>query len=512
MYKKRVKVVAGILLVLTFVFCLEMVSSKQVYAVSGLVKIGEYTREGVVGTIGDYTIDGKQAFCLEHTKLNAPDGTPFGSTETNSIPIKKAMYYGFSGPKEWDGFKDQREKGVVVTSLVLAFLYEGAGKYTHVEGYNDFMNYIQSMPSPPVDVVGFSKESVKAYWDKDQKIKRTENIEVVGDAGNTVSFFVPENIGVKNVTKNGSVEGGDVSLSVGDEFYFYSAGPEKINKFQSGTVGNDEKFTAFICNFGHPHQKMGRWEDTKEDDINTHIEAIWPEKGTINFQKSLEKIDGLSVKDMAGFKFTVSGNGITPQTFTTDEDGKFTAQLEAGTYSFEEVYDPGGNFKRAEPISVTATEGKPDFLSMQNTYKKGNLKIIKRNPDGDLLKGSKFVLRSGSYSGYEKEFTLDDGEIEIEGLPTGAYSLTEIEAPKGYIKNTSAIPLKIQESKLTTKKVINNPMIGRIVVYNKDDFEKKGHQKTVATGDELNSPWIYILMAGALLTIIVTGIKKRNAR
>ena len=85
-----------------------------------------YDERGQYGdaTVGDFRVDGKRAFCLEHHKLTPPNGSHFTSSVNKNERLLKALYYGYDGVQPWKGFKS-KNNGIVVTSLGLSVIYAG---------------------------------------------------------------------------------------------------------------------------------------------------------------------------------------------------------------------------------------------------------------------------------------------------------------------------------------------------------------------------------------------------
>ena len=91
--------------------------------------------------VGDFTIAGKQAFCLEHPKATPGSNTKLTSNIYKNENVRKVLYYGWDGPEQWSGFNNNRSYGIVVTSLMLSYYYYGDPMASVCE---DFYNYIKN--------------------------------------------------------------------------------------------------------------------------------------------------------------------------------------------------------------------------------------------------------------------------------------------------------------------------------------------------------------------------------
>ena len=87
-----------------------------------------------------------------------------------------------------------------------------------------------------------------------------------------------------------------------------------------------------------------------------------------------------------------------------------------------------------------------------------NLNIIKKSGDGEKLSGAKFILldsagmymtKDGWSDNKENALVLEsnaDGKISIDGIPSGKFSLDEIEAPEGYEKLSNPVTITISST------------------------------------------------------------------
>ncbi|MEY8229965.1 thioester domain-containing protein, partial [Blautia coccoides] len=173
----------------------------------------EYTGPSEYGgrMAGNFFMDGERAFCLEHSKLSPETGTPVEVNPYDNDMIKTVLYYG------WDGkgniFTDEAE-GVVRTSSALSVLYSGDNENGQMLA-QPLLDYAAEHLITDMNIY-FSKESITASITGDQQ--KTEEVTVNGDARNTVSFSLPEQVVLHNKT-TGEEAGGEVTVKGGDVFY-----------------------------------------------------------------------------------------------------------------------------------------------------------------------------------------------------------------------------------------------------------------------------------------------------
>ncbi|MGY3766275.1 Cna B-type domain-containing protein [Vagococcus vulneris] len=87
--------------------------------------------------------------------------------------------------------------------------------------------------------------------------------------------------------------------------------------------------------------------------------------------------------------------------------------------------------------------------NLKNSLILGKVKLTKKDPAGQILKGAKFKLSQNGKQLGELLTTNDQGELVIDDLVAGSYQLEEVEAPNGFILDKTPIKFDITESKTT---------------------------------------------------------------
>lgn len=120
----------------------------------------------------------------------------------------------------------------------------------------------------------------------------------------------------------------------------------------------------------------------------------------------------------------------------TDKNGKaLFADLEAGTYYVKEIAAPNG-YVLDETIRPFKIGGNNDWdveTTIKNTLKEYSLTLVKKGDDGKLLQGVEFTLSGNGIDPMTAE-SGPNGVVTFEGLAFGEYTITEVEAPQGYVK------------------------------------------------------------------------------
>lgn len=181
---------------------------------------------------------------------------------------------------------------------------------------------------------------------------------------------------------------------------------------------------------------------------------------------------------LEGVEFTLSGNGISSITKSSDEDGVVTfTGLAFGEYIITEVEAPQGYVKAASikvtidgsdsaerVIQLEPIENKHTKLIVTKFAKDGNTKLpgaefIIRNAEEKYVTaaGTNFVSFTDNKQNATKLTTGSDGTFTLEYLPLGEYVLEEIKAPEGYIIVTASKDFEIKNNETWVS--VNNTQI-----------------------------------------------------
>ena len=178
-------------------------------------------------------------------------------------------------------------------------------------------------------------------------------------------------------------------------------------------------------------------------------------------------------------------NGI----FVTDENGEIRIEgLKPGkSVVVTEVSAPPGYIIDTQSQTVQIKEGRTVSLTFKN-QPKGELIIQKRDSaTGQPLAGAQFrvTTAAGCEVGLDGGigdstltqngiFTTDsNGEIRITNLAPGAYVLTEIKAPQGYVMDQPSTNVVIGEGGDTQTVVITNSKAGSLIIDKQDSLTRE---------------------------------------
>ena len=168
---------------------------------------------------------------------------------------------------------------------------------------------------------------------------------------------------------------------------------------------------------------------------------------------TVKKYDSLTNKPIGNTKFEVYLDTVLIGTYTTNSNGEiYLYDLKPGTYTVKEIATDDSHIVNSTPQSIELTKDSGEnailvFLNDQKPY----MRLVKL--DSETMKPLanavfKFKKVGGSF---EKEYTTDEnGEIRLDKLETGSYTVTEIKAPDGYLIDDAERIVKIEGNEYAT--------------------------------------------------------------
>lgn len=297
---------------------------------------------GYTSTVGDFRVDGQQAFCVQHA-LPTP-GT--GMTATANVyevqEVRNALYYGWGGPANI--FSDHNV-GVVVTSLILDRIISGGTTGQSLPQYNDLWDRVVNGKAPTGDFT-------PSRYNSDTKIEGdyqiSEDFRFTSETSNDDSFSIeiPEGVELVNRT-TGNVSGaGSTNVNLNDTFY-YRAGLSYQLPYTSNAIGSSKgKYQPIVAVVGGGYQAIGFGQWVKDPTRTIQL--------TVNFEaktghgRVVKKDDNGNPVMGALFRFENLTTGETVEA-RTDENG---------------LSDYGANAN--DQVRITEVEAPTGYLLSEN--------------------------------------------------------------------------------------------------------------------------------------------------
>ncbi len=219
----------------------------------------------------------------------------------------------------------------------------------------------------------------------------------------------------------------------------------------------------------------------------------------------LEKSLYFTVKDSNGKYITATGadgvytyNGESTTEFRyVLKNSKFTiAELPTGDYTVTEFSTLSDyTIKSENPVKITVVRNQTATATFVNERDTGNASIIKKwtNPNGlttaqkaELEKNVYFTVKNADgaylkavskngkyvYNGSqtaEARFMLTNGKFELAELPTGKYTITEINNAEGYLPKTQVKTITVTKDATASAEFVNKVIVGNVTLTKVDE-------------------------------------------
>lgn len=219
----------------------------------------------------------------------------------------------------------------------------------------------------------------------------------------------------------------------------------------------------------------------------------------------LEKSLYFTVKDRNGKYITATGaDGI--YTYNGDSTSEFRYTLKNSTFAIAEL--PTGDYtiteystlldytiKSENPVKITVVRNQTATATFVNERDTGNASIVKKwtNPNGlttaqkaELEKNVYFTVKNADgaylkavskngkyvYNGSqtaEARFMLTNGKFELTELPTGKYTITEINNAEGYLPKTQVKTITVTKDATASAEFVNKVIVGNVTLTKVDE-------------------------------------------
>ncbi len=429
-------------------------------------------------TVGDFTVDGEQGFCVEHAKPTPPTATANdGGNPYANKKMAAALDWGWGGTNNI--FTD-RNQGIVVTSLVLSELYTGTSSGTNTPGYAELMAHAQAEDVPDTQ---FAVSSSNLNSSIMGNVQKSESTTFTADITNELSFNLPSEVTHVNETTGAIQQGGNASVKGGDTFHF-TAPLSYDSDFNSGVLHSKVKaFQPILYKMTNSSlqtlAKGGFFDPTETIQMIVHFEA---REGWIEVSKAGNNTSSL----LPGATYNIGdSSGAVVDTITTGADGKAKSKgLVPGYYSVTEVSAPAGYTidSTSQYVTVNANETVP--VTFTNKVVLGQIKLKKEDaetgakPQGDAaLVGAKYgIYADANCTSLIEELTIGE-DLTAKSAPfeigaSRTVYIKETKAPVGYNLDSTVHPVTIGQKDEVTEVVIANETMEDEVIKGNIDLQK----------------------------------------
>jgi LPXTG-motif cell wall-anchored protein len=197
----------------------------------------------------------------------------------------------------------------------------------------------------------------------------------------------------------------------------------------------------------------------------------------------VEKVDD-SGNPLANVTFDLTMGSLTRSVTTNSAGVALFENLPFGDYELKETLAPEGYLFNEDPIYVEINSVETVIKRVTNELIRGTVKVTKYDEDENLLEGAEFTLTDGEYT--ETATTNSAGIAIFEDVPYGEYTLSETEAPEGYVGSPVVKEVVIDGSEEELEfEFVNSLITGTVKVTKYDEYENllKGAEFTLTDGE-----------------------------
>ena len=175
----------------------------------------------------------------------------------------------------------------------------------------------------------------------------------------------------------------------------------------------------------------------------------------------LVKLDSTTLEPLPNARFRIEHIGGTyAKEYVTDENGEVDiSHLEPGAYKVTELEAPDG-YLIDDAVRTIQINGNENAQFVFTNTAKPSIRIVKLDSfTGDALPGATFrIAKIEDGSHYLDRITDINGEINISDLEPGVYSVIEMDAPEGFVKDHHEYHVELFPGKVSELVVSNDRM------------------------------------------------------
>jgi hypothetical protein len=442
-----------------------------------------------MGRTGVYSVNGRAAFCADHSKTDPPSGTLLSSIqEVTNDTIRKILYYGSEGPDQISGWTYNSLR--LGTAMAISNIRHGTTRTMGVR----LTNAVSGLASPPssfkayIGTSGNSSYQSIAYWEYNPKgtlqISKSSADPSITNGNNCYDItgavygvYTGSNatgqVATLTIGSNGWSQ--EISLDAGTYYIKEITAPKGYyldGSIYPITVTSGSKATKALT------------DKPKVDPISILLRKVDADTGnavpqgngslanaefTLKFYSG-DYADGTNPADLGksptrtwvlktddkGFSHFKDDYKVSGDAFWYNNLGRPT--MPSGTLVIQETKAPVGYKINPEVFIKKIVPGSTDNISTYNEpiIKEDSLDFtIKKVQEGTdiLLQNVKF--KHTKPDGTSEELTTNSqGEIVIKGLAQGTHKIVEIETIEGFEVNTNEFIFEVtSDNKI---KVISN--------------------------------------------------------
>ncbi|MEK4788330.1 MULTISPECIES: MucBP domain-containing protein [Bacillus] len=295
---------------------------------------GAVTYRGSV--VGDFRVDGKQAFCFQHSKASPPTGSKYKeATPYDNARVQRALYYGWGGQENI--FKNKNQ-GIVITSLILDRLYSGGSSGKNLPKYDELWDLV--INGDDLDnAIKFSDNDLSVLVKGNKQVSQTTTLKT--SKKNSVKIKVPRGVTIVNESTGKKVTNGTMRVYGYQKVHLEAEMDVGVN-YTTGKLESDMAIYQPLLTkpSGGSYQVLGFMEWFKDPYNTTSFKAKFEKRQkNINVQH-LDKYSGDLLKKESYTRNIGSTYSFAPKSSITKGKEKFIPvdqKNKAGTLGNKDV-------------------------------------------------------------------------------------------------------------------------------------------------------------------------------
>lgn len=353
---------------------------------------GAVTYRGSV--VGDFRVDGKQAFCFQHSKASPPTGSKYKeATPYDNARVQRALYYGWGGQENI--FKNKNQ-GIVITSLILDRLYSGGSSGKNLPKYDELWDLV--INGEDLDnAIKFSKNDLSVLVKGNKQISQTTTLKT--SKKNSVKIKVPKGVTIVNESTGKKVTNGTMRVYGYQKVHLEAEMDVGVN-YNTGKLESDMAIYQPLLTkpSGGSYQVLGFMEWFKDPYNTTSFKA--------KFEKRQKNIN---VQHLDKY----SGNLLEKESYTRNIGSTYSFAPKASITKGKEKFIPVDQKKKTGTLS-----NKDVTIKFYYNLERNVTVNYYDNRTGEKIKDSKKYkkVRGEKYS--EKHPSIKSGEYTYRYVKT----------------------------------------------------------------------------------------------
>lgn len=155
-----------------------------------------------------------------------------------------------------------------------------------------------------------------------------------------------------------------------------------------------------------------------------------------------------------------------------DKTGVVIVERDKDNYSVVERYEPDNSSLQQTIWLQTFGDPAKETVKFNLEDPRGSLKLKKVDDTGEAVPYAKFNITGPD--GYNKDVEVTNGEVTLDDLLAGDYTIREIEGHVNYVVNTESKTVTVTDGGFVTEEIVNKRLAGDFGIFKRNDLTNAG--------------------------------------